>query len=79
MVSTFLTPMTATCWQPRSRGSAEVIVTMNLRDFPPARLAPHQVKAQHPDDFVLGLITVACTHFDLTQRVKRNSVLFSST
>ncbi len=31
---------------------ADVIVTMNLRDFPVALLAPFGIEAQHPDDFV---------------------------
>lgn len=35
------------------RASAQVIVTANLKDFPPAALAPHGIEAQHPDDFVL--------------------------
>ena len=38
------------------RCGAEVIVTSNLRDFPPDRLAPYQIEAQHPDEFVLNLI-----------------------
>jgi predicted nucleic acid-binding protein len=35
---------------------AEVIVTLNLRHFPKARLEPHGVRAVHPDAFVLGLL-----------------------
>lgn len=41
------------------RSAAQVIVTANLRDFPAAQLAPYGVEAQHPDDFVLGLIDLA--------------------
>ena len=41
------------------RGAAQVIVTANLRDFPAERLRPYHVEAQHPDDFVLGLIDLA--------------------
>ena len=37
------------------RGRADVIVTRNLRDFPADRLAPHGLKARHPDDFISGL------------------------
>jgi hypothetical protein len=33
------------------RGRADVIVTRNLRDFPPDRLAPYGIEAQHPDTF----------------------------
>lgn len=35
-------------------GRANVIVTFNLRDFPPAALDPHGIEALHPDDFVLS-------------------------
>lgn len=34
---------------------AELIVTLNLRDFPRDRLAKYRVSAQHPDDFVVDL------------------------
>ncbi len=37
-------------------GGADVIVTMNLRDFPDEALAPHALEAQHPDTFTFGLI-----------------------
>lgn len=33
-------------------GSCNVIVTQNLRDFPNEALAPYNIKAQHPDDFL---------------------------
>jgi hypothetical protein len=35
---------------------ADVIVTMNLRDFPNSVLSPHDLVAQHPDEFVLLLL-----------------------
>jgi hypothetical protein len=34
------------------RGRADVIVTFNLNDFPSAALAPYDIEAQHPDDFL---------------------------
>ena len=37
------------------RGGADVIVTMNLRDFPVDRLILHGLKARHPDDFIFDL------------------------
>jgi predicted nucleic acid-binding protein len=40
------------------RSGAQVIVTFNLRDFPPAALARYGVEAQHPDDFVFNLIGI---------------------
>ncbi|MFV1966497.1 MAG: PIN domain-containing protein [Pirellulaceae bacterium] len=41
------------------RGSASVIVTFNLDDFPPACLDRFGVDAQHPDDFITHLIDLA--------------------
>ena len=41
------------------RGHANVIVTMNLRDFPPDVLGPFGIDAQHPDEFVLQLLDLA--------------------
>lgn len=38
------------------RAGAGVIVTLNLRDFPPDPLAAHGVAARHPDDFVSGFL-----------------------
>jgi hypothetical protein len=47
---------------------AGVIVTMNLRDFPAAALAPCAVRAVHPDEFLLDLLAnhredvIRCVH-----------------
>jgi predicted nucleic acid-binding protein len=41
------------------RGRADVIVTYNLADFPPAALAPYAIEAQHPDEF-LGHLADLC-------------------
>lgn len=38
------------------QGEASVIVTFNLRDFPPATLQQYGIVAQHPDNFVSGLL-----------------------
>lgn len=38
------------------RCRAGVIVTKNLRHFPAAVLAPYDLQAQHPDDFVADLL-----------------------
>jgi predicted nucleic acid-binding protein len=37
------------------RGRADVIVTFNLKDFPAASLAPFEIDAQHPDEFIGNL------------------------
>ena len=41
------------------RTGAQVIVTANLRDFPADALAPYDIEAKHPDDFVLETIDLA--------------------
>ena len=41
------------------RGHADVIVTMNLRDFPADILGPFGIDSQHPDEFVLHLLDLA--------------------
>ena len=40
----------------RIRANADVIVTINLRDFPSDITAPFGIEAQPPDDFVLTLL-----------------------
>lgn len=35
---------------------ADVIVTFNLQDFPASELSKYKIRAQHPDDFILGLM-----------------------
>jgi hypothetical protein len=40
------------------RAGAQVIVTSNLKDFPPAALEPFDIEAQHPDAFVLHLLSL---------------------
>lgn len=37
------------------KAQAQTIVTSNLKDFPASTLAPHEIEALHPDEFVLGL------------------------
>lgn len=37
--------------------NADVIVTFNLKDFPPACLKSYRIEAQHPDKFITNLIS----------------------
>lgn len=41
------------------RAGAGVIVTFNLADFPRETLARFDIEAQHPDDFLVGLLDLA--------------------
>jgi PIN domain-containing protein len=41
------------------RSGAQTLVTFNLADFPAEVLAPYNVEAIHPDDFVLDCIDLA--------------------
>ncbi|XSS49670.1 PIN domain-containing protein [Propionibacteriaceae bacterium G1746] len=41
------------------RGRADVIVTQNLKDFPPDRLASLEIEVQHPDEFLLNQLDLA--------------------
>jgi predicted nucleic acid-binding protein len=58
-------------------GGAKVIVTKNLRDFPASALAPYGLVAEHPDDFLVGLVqehsTVVATIVDAIARTWKNA------
>ena len=41
------------------RGHVDVIVTLNVRDFPAAAIRSFGIEAQHPDEFVLHLLDLA--------------------
>lgn len=41
------------------RGRADVIVTMNLRDFPAYAMGSLGIEVQHPDEFILHLLDLA--------------------
>lgn len=41
------------------RGEAQVIVTMNLKDFPEKVLRQYEIEAHHPDEFILQLIELS--------------------
>ena len=41
------------------RGRADVIVTMNQKDFPETELSRYSIHTQHPDDFISDLLSLA--------------------
>lgn len=41
------------------RARADIIVTLNLADFPAATLKTYGIEAQHPDDFIIHLFEIA--------------------
>jgi predicted nucleic acid-binding protein len=53
---------------------AEVIVTVNLKDFPRAVLSQFKIEAQQPDDFVLRLIDLAPASVRRAVRLHRTSL-----
>jgi hypothetical protein len=40
-------------------GRADVIVTLNLKDFPAVALTPFAIEAQHPDEFIAHVLTLS--------------------
>ncbi|MBD2179948.1 PIN domain-containing protein [Planktothrix sp. FACHB-1355] len=40
------------------RSQAKYIITFNLRDFPNEAIAPYNIQAKHPDDFILDLLSL---------------------
>jgi predicted nucleic acid-binding protein len=50
---------------------ADVIVTYNTKDFPPRALAGHGIEAQHPDEFILGLLELSPNRVFLAARRQR--------
>lgn len=40
------------------RGKCEIIVTFNLKDFPPASLEPWRIEAHHPSQFLASLYSL---------------------
>lgn len=55
-------------------GRADVIVTANLRDFPPDALRPFGIVAQHPDEFILHLLDLAPAAVARAAREHRESL-----
>lgn len=53
---------------------ADVTVTFNLSDFPVASLKARQLKAQHPDNFVMDLLDVSAELVFLAVRRQRQSL-----
>ena len=54
-------------------------MTSNLKDFPAKALAPHEIEALHPDEFVLGMIdlneaVVVTTFSELVADLKKPTI-----
>ena len=61
------------------KAQAKTIVTSNLKDFPAKALAPHEIEALHPDEFVLGMIdlnesVVVTTFSELVADLKKPTI-----
>lgn len=41
------------------KGKADLIVTLNLKDFPTTELNKYSIKAKHPDDFLMDLLSLS--------------------
>ncbi len=50
---------------------ANVIVTFNLKDFPASALSKYSIRAQHPDEFVLNLLSLDADTLCSTIRKQR--------
>jgi hypothetical protein len=55
-------------------GGADAIVTHNLRDFPDAVLARHNIRAVHPDRFLRSLLDSAPADFVAAVRTQQASL-----
>lgn len=57
------------------KAQADVIVTFNLGDFPASSVEPHQIEAQHPDEFLLNLYALRPNSVvqELTMQADRNT------
>jgi len=52
---------------------AQLIITTNLKDFPPAALMPWGIEAQHPDDFLTNLWKTTDLQEELVQLLHEQS------
>lgn len=56
------------------RAQARVIVTFNMRDFPPGALVPYSVDALHPDPFIAQWLDVAPMQVCAAAEAQRHSL-----
>ncbi len=56
------------------QSGADIIVTFNLKDFPDDTLMPHDVEAQHPDEFLVRQLDVAPTVVCAAAKRQRRSL-----
>lgn len=61
------------------RCNAAVIVTFNLKDFPPNYLSAYDIEAQHPDEFILYLLDLypiqVCKAVEKVRQRLRNPIM----
>src|SRR5450432_400567 len=55
------------------RAGAQAIVTFNLADFPADRLAPYNIEAKHPDDFVIDTLDISPGAVAIRRRASRHA------
>lgn len=56
------------------KGRCDLIVTLNLKDFPPEMTEPFGIEAQHPDDFINHLIDLSPATIAGAAKIHRNSL-----
>ncbi|QWQ42710.1 PIN domain-containing protein [Streptomyces sp. YPW6] len=54
-------------------GHAHAVVTLNLRDFPPAAADPYGIEVLHPDEFLLDMLDLAPVEVGIVLRAQVNS------
>lgn len=58
-----------------ARSKAQVIVTSNLKDFPPSSLAEWKIEARHPDEFLMDLYARVVSDAFIAGRSRRRERL----
>lgn len=56
------------------KGRCDLILTLNLKDFPPEIIEPYGIEAQHPDDFINHLIDLSPATVANAAKIHRSSL-----